>query len=146
MAHGREAPDGHDDHVADARADLVNEASRYQQANCIGDHKEGSDVAVSHFCHPDAVFTDRFHKSGLEYGKDRTVHIVDGSGGEKHGADSPAHVPDPCAEGRQVFVLRGQIRFCSHLWLLIICMLFLPARWLGRALLRMLRLLPGGVR
>ena len=46
VAHGGEAPDGHDDHVADARADLVDEPSGDQQAERIGELKGVHDVAV----------------------------------------------------------------------------------------------------
>ena len=36
-------------------------------------------------------------EGGLEDRDDLAIHVVDGGGGEEHGADGPAHVPDACA-------------------------------------------------
>ena len=47
MAHGGEAPEGHDDHVADARADLIDKAPRAELAERIEEGKECDDGPVS---------------------------------------------------------------------------------------------------
>ena len=54
MAHGGEAPDGHDDHVADARAELVDQAAGGQKAERVGDLKCVDDISVVEFGHADA--------------------------------------------------------------------------------------------
>ena len=59
MAHRGEAPDAHDDDVADAGADLVDNAAGDQQADGIGELEGVHDVAVIDFGQADACGAGR---------------------------------------------------------------------------------------
>ena len=60
MAHRREAPDTHDDDVADAGADLVDDTSGHEQADGVGDLEGVDDVAIVDFGETDALLQRRF--------------------------------------------------------------------------------------
>ena len=72
VAHGGEAPDRHHQHVADARAQLVDKPAGGQQANRVGDLECVHNVAVADLRHADAVF-----ERGLEDRDYLAIHVVD---------------------------------------------------------------------
>ena len=109
VAHGGEAPEGHDDHVADARAHLVNKAPGGEQADGISDHEGGHDVAVTGLRHADAL-----HQRGLEDGDDLAVHVVDGRGDKEHGADGPSNAAETVAGIGRAVGLEGECHSISH--------------------------------
>ena len=117
MAHRGEAPHGHDDHVADASADPVDKAAGHEQAQRVGHLKCVDDVAVVEFGHADACLERR-----LGDADDLAIHVVDGCGREEHGADGPAHVPDPFADRRICPGFDWRSRDAVHLVPLTACM------------------------
>ena len=143
MAHRREAPKSHDDNVADARANLIDKASRAKLAQSVEERKERHHCSVALFGQADAVIGNALHQRGLEKRKNLAIHVVDGGGGKQHGADGPAHVTQPRAGGRALCLLHLQFR---HALLLTAGMLSSPVHRSTRALLRRPRLLPAGAR
>src|ERR1035438_537354 len=94
MAHRREAPERHDNHVADAGAHLIDKAAREQLAERIEKRKKCYYSPEALFGQADATLAHAVHQRGLQKPQNLPVHIVDRSGSKEHGANGPTHVPD----------------------------------------------------
>jgi hypothetical protein len=55
MAHCGKAPDGHHQHVADARSEFIDQPPGGEQAQRVGDLKGIDNVAITHLRQADAL-------------------------------------------------------------------------------------------
>jgi hypothetical protein len=87
VSHRRRAPQAHDERIADAGSQAINDPAGDDEAQGIGELEGTDDVAVLLL-----VPANRMLQCGREDGQHLAIHVVDGGCGEEHGADGPANV------------------------------------------------------
>src|ERR1700691_1095486 len=103
MPHRGQAPERHDDDVADAASQLIHQTPRKDKSDCVGELETANDVPILCFCPADGVL-----QSGGKQAKDLAIQIINRSGEEQHRADGPSH---SAAGSAQVLCPRAQSRY-----------------------------------